>query len=148
MHTACSILHCNLCSLWFLPYFSTLSQNGLESWKNFLEHVKCFDLPCNSFPNISHFKKNSGRVYKRKSVFVWSAPCSCHVFNQPKIFVTSFGKNIQIPNFMEIRPVLDKLFHTAGRQAGRQAGRETDRQTDGQTDRQTDRRTDGQTDKT
>jgi hypothetical protein len=46
--------------------------------------------------------------------------------------VTYFGKNIQIPNFMKIRPVGAEPFHTEIKQADRQTerDRERDRQTD------------------
>ena len=45
-------------------------------------------------------------------------------FNETRILSPDFSKNIQIQNFMEIRPVVALLFHADGR-------------TDGQTDRQT-----------
>ena len=73
--------------------------------------------------NISHSKKNSAIYYhKCTQVFVKGTRHSC----QNLSFLDRFSKNIQIPNFVKIRPVGNELFYGGGR-TDRQTAR--DRQT-------------------
>ena len=53
--------------------------------------------------NLSHSKKNGGRYNQKYTRY------SCHILTNLN-FLESFSKNIQIPNFMKIGPVVAELF--------------------------------------
>ena len=63
---------------------------------------------------IFHTKKNWAR-YDRKcvSVCMQSAGCSCHIIMKLEI-LKKISKNIQISNFMKIRPVRTEFFYADG----------------------------------
>jgi hypothetical protein len=70
--------------------------------------------------HISRSKKNSATYYHKCSqVFIQNTRYSFQILLQLKLY-RQFSKNIQISNFMKIRPVEAELSH---------AGKQTDRQT-------------------
>jgi hypothetical protein len=77
---------------------------------------------CNFLSKLS-FKKNSERYYIYIYIYIWNVH-GLHLSTRYSLLVKiklnfnilhRFSENIQISNFMKIRPVGAELFHTDGR---------------------------------
>jgi len=62
-----------------------------------------------SVRNISHSKKNSASYY-HKCTYVFTNVFLTD-FNETGILKTDFRKNLQMSNFIKIRPLRAKMFH-------------------------------------
>ena len=98
-----------------LLHSSTLSHKRYDFRDKVIEHkMRRFIFATTFVWNISHSKKNPAR-YRQKctQVFMQNTYYSCQTLM--KFEFSRFSKNIEISNFMKIRPVGAEFFHAVGR---------------------------------
>jgi len=103
-----------------LLYFSTLSHTRHDfRGKKVTENTMCILIFTTDFVwNTRHNKNNSaGYYHKWTYVFMYSTPLFLYNSKKKKNlnFHNRFSKNIHIPNLINIRLVLDELFHAEWR---------------------------------
>ena len=105
MQCACAVLSSVACPA--LQHFSTLSHKRYDFRRKVTEHKMCVLISSTTFVwNVFHSKKNWAR-YDQKCilVFMQSARYSCPILKNLEFSRQIFEKNIQISNFMNLRPV-------------------------------------------
>jgi len=111
MQSTCAILLSVACPA--LQYFSTLfhKRHNFRK-KKVTEHKMCFDFLCNFVSEIFVILRRTERDMI-KNVYWYACKVSVILlrFQSNLNFLDRFSKNIQLPNFIKLRPVGAGLIH-------------------------------------